>query len=276
MSNIREMEKLPFPENEVRSVIARVAERGFSHASLLTPEDVRSTPSEPRSEALAQLDGLDGGVSDAPLIVTPPGSRPHRRWLIYAVPVACAAAAIALVIGFVLPPGKGGPSGAAAAQLDYLSHVAADQPTPALQPGQYYNQVWEESAQMSQAFPGLFQSANPNVHWLAKAQLATWVDSSGTGRCTFTYSGTSFISAADRSAWESEGRPTLGYTGVLTVGQDAIPPNLNTLGGSYLCPRGAAATSPAVWNDALGSKMERPCSYSMSPGCRPTQPRSGH
>jgi hypothetical protein len=245
MSNIREMEKLPFPEDEVRSLIARVAARGFSHASVLTPEDVRVTISGDRSEVLAQLDGLDGGVGDALLKVTAPRSRPHRRWLIYAVPVASAAAAIALVAGFVLPPGKGGPSGAAAGQLDYLSNVAASQPTPALQPGQYYNQVWEEIAQMSQAFPaGIPQTSNPNVHWLAKAQLATWVDSSGTGRCTFTESGATFISSADQAAWESEGKPTLGYTGVMAEGENAIPPNLDTTSGSYFCPPNAATSAP--------------------------------
>ena len=253
MPNLHEIEELPFPEGEVRSLIARVAERGCSCDTVLTPEAVRSIIPEGPDEILAEGTRPDGGEIDKLLKVTSTTLRPRRRTLIYAVAVVAAAAAVALVAGLVLPPGKGGPSGAAAAQLHYLSNVAAGQPTPALQPGQYDNQVWEESAQMSQAFPGP-QRANPNVHWLAKAQLATWVDSAGTGRCTFTPSGTAFISSADQAAWQSEGQPDLGYTAVSIGGQDAMPPNLGVVNALYSCPNSASSTNVQV--GASGTSVE--------------------
>ena len=86
----------------------------------------------------------------------------------------------------------------------------------------------------------------PNVYYLAKAQLATWVDSTGTGRCTFTPSRTAFISSADQATWESEGRPGLGYTGISIGGQDAVPPNLEGTNALYLCPNGPSSTNAQV------------------------------
>jgi hypothetical protein len=254
MPNLHETEKLPFPDSEVRSLIARVAAKGSSYPTALTPEGVRSLVARGDGEVLAEGAGLDHGELDELLQGTPRVSRSRRRRLVSAVLVIAVAAAVALVAGLVLPPGKGGPSGAAAAQLHYLAKEAAGQPTPTLQPGQYYNQVWQESAQMSPSSPpggSLPLPGTPNVYYLAKAQLATWVDSTGSGRCTFTPSGIAFISAADRAAWESEGRPGLGSTGISIGGQDAVPPNLEGTNALYLCPN-----SPSSTNAQIGTSGE--------------------
>ncbi len=173
-------------------------------------------------------------------------SRPRRRHVMYVVPGLAAAAVIALVAGILLPTGKGGPSSAAAAQLHYLANIAAAQPTPVLQPGQYYNQVWEESAQMSPSSPPGDRLPGPNVYFLAQAQLATWVDATGTGRCTFTPSGTTFISSADRAAWQAEGQPGLGYGAISIGGRDAIPPIIDGANALFACPQSASSTNAQI------------------------------
>jgi hypothetical protein len=54
------------------------------------------------------------------------------------------------------------------------------------------------------------------------------------------------LSPADQAAWESQGEPGLGYTGISIGGQDAIPPNLEGTNALYLCPNSASSTNTQI------------------------------
>jgi hypothetical protein len=193
------------------------------------------------------------------------GRRRKRARLIYVIPTIAAAAVVALVVSTILPTGAGGPTGAAAAQLDRLATVAAIQPTPVLQPGQYYNQVWSESATSSQAFtrtasaqsltpgpsspsstPSGAQSASSSsaqtVHYAHTTILKTWVASNGIGTCTNTPGTLTFATAADQANWESLGSPGIGYVSLSMVSpHEPVPPGLLTR-SLYVCPPSATST----------------------------------
>jgi hypothetical protein len=167
------------------------------------PIDQRVMDTTARSLHRAVAEGVAadvGGVERLPRLV-----RTRRRWVRRVVAVAAAAALIGVATVVIRPGSTGGPTPAAAAELEQLAQVAAAQPaaTPP-GPGQYQYTDSQE-AYTSSTYDGPGHSYT--VQLPETRQI--WIGADGSGRLLETFGAAIFLSPQDRADWVTAGSPDL-------------------------------------------------------------------
>jgi hypothetical protein len=131
-------------------------------------------------------------------------NRPRARVLMTGA-MALAAITVVLIATVILPSGSpGGPTSAAAAELEILATRAATIPSN-LSAGQY---AYTEFQQPTLTSDGSTIQGGPNYTEYLVGTVQTWVAADGSGRRVTTTNPTPrFYTAADRAAWIASGSP---------------------------------------------------------------------
>lgn len=124
-----------------------------------------------------------------------------RRLALAAVVLALAGAGTVLL----RPGSTGGPTSAAAAELQRLAAVAAAQPAASVPgPGQYLY-VRSEESNMQTTFGG----PTDTYSVLVPEERQIWIGADGSGRLVESFGQPVFLSAADHAGWVAAGSPSL-------------------------------------------------------------------
>jgi len=125
------------------------------------------------------------------------------------VPVAAAViVALVLAIQALLPPGTGGPTLSAAAEIRHLGTLSTVLPTLRLGPSSFlYHEVKIEGSKPT-TYIG---TGNFTVNVSLTQQ--TWLAADGSGKTITTYDTVSFASDEDRAMWQQLGKPPIPMVG---------------------------------------------------------------
>ena len=208
MDTMELLEQLGLVEPADPEVLDRTAE---ALLVLAATEERRSTAcatgSSGRVMRLVRVADASRGPASRPAGPTDVSRR--RRWVVRV-------AAVALVVGaaggtgVLLQPGSpAGPASAAAAVLNHLALVAADQPVPtAPGPGQY---LYVDSVAAYTDTAGTSPSGGARYTVLLPEKRQIWIAANGSGRILETFADPNFPSARDRANWEAAGSPPIQH-----------------------------------------------------------------
>jgi hypothetical protein len=167
----------------------------------LTRRAYPSPPEDPeaRDRVLQRLrEAIDAEGAELPK-----RRRGSRVW------VAGIAACLALLILITFSVNLIGQPSAAAAELHRLAGLAAQRSAPDIGPGQFILMRSEELRTQEVGYIG----PGSTYRTISRLSLQTWIASDGSGYGRVTTDSTSLASAADRAAWEADGKPALGAPG---------------------------------------------------------------